>query len=475
MQPIKSIAKNLSILSFAHILNKILSFFFIVYVARILGPKNFGIFAFASAFTAIFSIISNFGMDTIIKRDVSANRSKAQRYFSNYLSMKLLLSFLSLFILINIASIINYESLKFWIIIIMGLLIIPNSFDNTLVGLFQAHEEMKYQALSLICENILKILIGIVLLYLGYGLLGLIIAIAIGVLFRFFIDLNFVLKRYVQIKLQIDRTFWKYIFRQSIPLVIASAFTLIYVRIDVVMLSFFKGDEIVGYYSLAYRLLEPFLIIPTIVLTASFPVLSRLYVSSKISFEKLTHKLLDFLLLLSIPIATIITIFAKEIMLLLYGEAFINSAIALQILIWSIVLIFSSQVFVNRIIVIKKQKLIALMSGISVLINIGFNLILIPKYSYIGASIATLITELFVFLFLFYFTIKYMHKVTLINNLPKLALSGVIYALLLYYFRGYNWLIVIPFGMLTYLVSLILVKFFTKEDLLMIKGIFTKV
>jgi O-antigen/teichoic acid export membrane protein len=168
---------------------------------------------------------------------------------------------------------------------------------------------------------------------------------------------------------------------------------IIYFRIDVVMISVVQGTTAVGFYSVAYTLSEASCVVPSMLIAALFPVLSRLHRTSKMSFRDTCAQSMRYLLYLALPMAFFVTLWAKPIVSILFGSRFDPSVAALQILIWAAALMYVTMVMGIAFVSANLQKVSMNVLFIMVAVNIGLNLLLIPKYSYYGASFATVATE----------------------------------------------------------------------------------
>ena len=170
-------------------------------------------------------------------------------------------------------------------------------------------------------------------------------------------------------------------------------------------------------------------------------------------------------------IAVGVTILAEKIILLIYGEGFIPSIITLRILIWVAALMFITYLFGNVLGSIDKQAVIAKVSGINAVVNIVLNLILIPRYGYIGAAIATLATEAIGFALYFLFIAKHLQKVPLPRYLWRPVISGVLMGMFLHFFKNTNLFVLVTLATVLYFIILHLLKTFPKEDLDLFKKI----
>jgi len=244
--------------------------------------------------------------------------------------------------------------------------------------------------------------------------------------------------------------------------------------IDSVMLSYIKGDAAVGWYNAPFRIVLVLLLIPQSLIVALYPVMSKFYNTSEDSLTLSFQKSLKYLAMLGLPIGVAITLLAKQIILLTFGQEYINSVAPLQILVWSSVLIFVTMPFGNLLNCQNKQLVVTKVCGLYVPLNIILNLILIPRYSLIGAGIATVLTQLFGSFLLVYWTLKVRSKIydnKAIIILSKFLVSSLIMGLFILYFQYLSLIIILPLAGLLYFLVLFIIKGIDSGDLTLLKSV----
>jgi len=182
------------------------------------------------------------------------------------------------------------------------------------------------------------------------------------------------------------------------------------------MLSLIKGDAAVGLYSAAYNITLAILVIPGMYTYAIYPILSRKYATDILPESNKTVKLIyersfKYLYVIGLPISIGLFVLARQIIVFIYGEGYYGSAIALQILAWFVFMKFLSYLTGIVLSSIGKQYLRMYSQGFSAFVNVGANLILIPRYGIVGAVIATLFSEFILFISSQYYVSKYFHKI----------------------------------------------------------------
>ncbi len=470
------IAKNIGVLSLSQIVTIILSFIYTIYIARYLGTSEFGILSFALAFTGIFVILVDLGLNMLTVREVSRDKTLASKYLGNTIIIKVVLALITLFLILIVTKIINYPQEIINVVYLVGFSLIFGSFSGIFYSIFQANEKMEYQSFGQIITSILMLAGVLIAIHYDLGLYALaLIYFFVGIvvlIYSFFIcSWKFALP-----KIEIDLNFWRLIIFQALPFGLTSIFVLIYYYIDTVMLSIIipNSNDIIGWYSAAYRLVIPLSFIPTIFFTSVFPVMSTFYGKSEKSLKFAFRRSLKYMLIFGIPIATGITILADKIILLIYGESYFPSVIALQILIWSIPLIFIDSSFAYLFNSINKQATVAKIMGIVALFNILLNIILIPFYSYIGASIVTWASDLITLALMVYVLSNTEFKVpfSLLKDFTKVVIASAVMIIPLIILNNLNLFLVILISSVVYVIAFLLLKGVDDIDIKIIKNIF---
>jgi len=281
-------------------------------------------------------------------------------------------------------------------------------------------------------------------------------------------------RKLVKPRFEIDFGLWRYLLKEALPIALYSVIYIIYFRIDVVMLSMMQGDAPVGIYSAAYKLSEPLSLIPYALMISLFPIMSASFKSSEERLIKSYKLATRYLLIISLPIATGTTILADKIIFLIYGTEFAGSATALQILIWALVFTSTNSVLLSLLVSMDKQKLNTVSIASCAIVNVILNFILIPILSYNGASIATVATNIMLFIASFFFVSKHLIVLPIHKILIKPLISSVIMAGFVYYSTDLNIFLLVPLAAGIYLVALFVLKEFQKEDVDIVKKIVSR-
>lgn len=471
---IRRVAKNTTILFISQIISFILGFLYLMFSARYLGPESYGMLSFAIAITVIFGILSDLGLSQYIVRELSRNKFLADKYLGNAIVIKLITSTIMLCLLILAINLITNSPNTLILVYIMALYVIINSFSQILYSVFQSYEKMEYQAIGTIFYSIL--LLAITLLAIYYKLDVVFFALIYLICSIILLIYNIIICnwKFISPKLEFNMNFWKLMVSESIFFLLALAFTEIYFNIDSVMLSIMIGNEAVGFYNAAYKLIFILLFIPSVLIISLFPVMSKHFESAKNILKIEYERTFKYLFILSLGIFIFGFLFADKIILMIYGTKFTPSIGALQILICVIPIIFLTYFFGNLLGAINRQRFVAIVTFVSALFNIILNIILIPRYSYFGASLATVLTEISVFIFMFTYISQHFHKVSIINYILKPLISVSILTILLSIIYPINWILAFIFGLIFYIPILYLLKVIDKNDIRIINELINR-
>jgi len=390
--------RNTGILSFTNIVNTGLLFLLSIYIARALGVIDFGKFSLAIAFSMIVFRFSDLGIGIMLKREVARNPSVAEKYLNNGISLRLISSAIAMMSVWVLVMVLGYPSDTAIAILLISFGTAATEISNLFISLFQGMEKMEYQAISTISASSAKFFLCTLAIILGYGIIAVCSLFMLSSILQMVISGVLTKKRFVRPGLLFDFDFWKKLIRESYPLAFALVFVMMYYRIDTVMLSMIKGEDAVGIYNAAYNILMGLAIIPSSFLPAVFPNLSRFFKESNVKLRKGFKKALMLMGLSGLTIAILGTIFAKDVISIIYGASYMESVLTLQILMWALLFLFMNNTVGITLNATNRQKANMFIVGTAVIVNIILNLLLVPVLTYEGAAIATLITEAYVLL-----------------------------------------------------------------------------
>lgn len=467
----KRIYKNTLYLGIAEIVSRVLQFVVMLYAARLLSQEHFGKFSFALSLSLLALVLADGGINSLLVREIARNRNQANKYFANAFSVKILLSLVAFLVITIILNIMNYPQDTMYIVYIVWLFTILSTFTELFYSIFRAFESMFYDAFLKITRMIILTVASLYVLFKGYGVF------VFSYMFMFvefivvLIALLIALNKFIKFEIELDYLFIKSLLRKAAPFGLAFVFGSIYFFIGSVMLSKIKGDIEVAIYSVAYNIALAILFIPTVYTNAIYPVLSRYYHQSRKELNILYEKSLKYLYIIGLPISVGTHLLAGRIINFFYGKDYSASAIALQIIAWYLFIKFLNFLLGIVLSSIDRQDKRMLGQGTTAVFNVLLNLLLIPKMGFIGAALATFITEVFLFVIYYWYVSKSLYFYNFSNILAKPAIA-VIVMFLFIKFSGLGLTLTILLSAIIYFVATFILKTLDKEDYKILQKIF---
>jgi len=465
MDVANKVARNSVITIAAESVNKILALILTIAIARYMGDYGFGRYSFVVTMMMIFQILSDFGLDGLTMREVAKNTGKTGLYLNNALFLKLVLGIISFIVLALAINLMNKPLEIVYSAYLAGLAVLFYSLANTFAAIFNAHERLDSRALLLFLSRLTVLVLSFLAITLKSGLVFFIAAILISEILRTIVGWLICEKRFAKVNFKLDLMFCRRLFFAAIPFGVIGMIALIYFKIDIVMLSLMKGDQVVGWYSAAYALLAALLFITEAYNLSIFPALSRYADSAKNLLSFGWERSVKYLLLISLPIAVGTTVLAERFIILFYSRDYEPSIIALRILIWTLPWIFVNSINMRVLYATDKQREAAIIAFISMILNVIFNFVLIPKYSYVGSSFATIAVEVINVLAYFWLVSRLLGmKVNAISILPRPLLASAVMGVVIYYLNFLNLILLILIGTVSYFTVLMMIGTFDGED-----------
>uniref|UniRef100_UPI004056D40C flippase n=1 Tax=Candidatus Electronema sp. TaxID=2698783 RepID=UPI004056D40C len=432
MQAKKIIFKNTALLTSARLLSRIAQFFMFIYAARSLGAHHFGIFAFSQIFTNVLRLFMDFGVSRYSIQQMSRDRERSHIYLGSGIFIKLFLVLFSYIFIYAFSSLLGKDNLTMQVLLILGTGAALDVFTASFSSVFEAHEDMRLPAISILVSNVAMSAIGILVIYYFNNLIFLCLAIISGAFIRMVLFVFLYFYKYKKIFCIFNFYVIKNILKNSYIFYLSSLFLSIYSYIDTVMIDFFVGPESVGYYNASYRLLDiPIFFIESIIV-ALFPAISRLYSEKSPELFNVVPRLFSIAFTIGVSMACIVIFMSEDIIHIIYGDNYYSSSKVLPVLIASVAFIMPASIC-NVTVQATDRQHISLFIGIGgALLNIILNFFMIQKYSFVGAAWSTLFTEMAVSLSYLFITKKYIVKnIIQIKYLVKAVILALVVTLCL--------------------------------------------
>lgn len=364
-----------------------------IWVARYLGPQQFGLFSYVLAFTAIFGGIAKLGLDGILVRDLVNQPEKRDTYLGTAFWLKVFGAILVIGLMAIITPFTsNDATTNLFIFIVAGGLV------------FQSFEVVEFYFQSKVLAKIVSIckvtqltLSSLIKIYLVVTQADLFWFVCVTAFDTFSLGISY----FVAYKIRGNTSFFKCfdgavakrLLKDSWPLIFSSIVIMIYMRIDQIMIKEMLGDYEVGIYSAAVRLSEAIYFIPVFIAASVFPAILNAKKQSMILYHVRLKRLYTFLVWLAVCIALPVTFLNEWLITLLYGKAYIEAGPVLMIHIWAAVFVFLGVAFGKYLLAENFTKITFQKSLLGAVSNVVLNLILIPQLGILGAATATLLAQ----------------------------------------------------------------------------------
>lgn len=396
------IVSNIGWLSLDRIARVALGVFVWITVARYLGPNEFGLLNYCLALVSIFGTVATLGLNRIAIRELVNHPSDRGEILGTITLIRFMAACVILVCLIYVSIQLSAGDSRTPILVfIVGLSLIFQSLDS-IDFWFQSQVQSKFTVIAKSISFLVCAVIKLYLVSINAPLIAFAIVIAaeallasIGLTMIYFKQDTFTLWRF---KLNNSLSLLK----ESWPEAIAGISTLVFMRMDQVMLGEMLNTEAVGQYAAASRISEILYFIPIIIVSSTFPMV----VSSKQKENEYhTHltRLFSILAIISYLVALFFTLLAGDIVLLLYGEAFSDAANVLVIHAWTLLIVSFGLISGSWIISEKRIMLSMSRTLIGAVSNIVLNLMLIPRYGLVGAAVGTLFSQIIAYYFFDFF------------------------------------------------------------------------
>ncbi len=461
------ITYNIIVNGTVKVLSMTLALFAVGMLTRYLGTNGFGQYTTMFAFFAFFSALGDFGLYSIATREISREGADESWILSRIFTLRLAISTTIFLIATLFVWFLPYAyNLKVSILIASVAFIFSSSY-GLLIGLYQKYIAMDKVAFVELSGKVIQVCMIITVVKMHLSFIVVAFALFMTMLWNFVL-LFIVSRKYTKISLCYDTLYWKQFLKESLPMGISAIVTFFYFKIDAILLSFFQPQSHVGIYGAAYKVIETLTFFPSMVVGLVFPLFSKYIFTKKETFITIANIVLRIFTIITIPLIISTLFLAPDIIRIVGGAAFGESVLVLRILIFALALIFYGHLFTSILIASALQKKLMYALVTAALINISSNAFMIPLYSYNGAAIVSVITELFVVTSTLIIALRHTTYTITSLKLLYLTLAGAAMALL-YFVLPFNSFITTFFAVSAYIILLFIFRVITRDDIMHIR------
>lgn len=366
-----------------------------IWVARYLGPNQFGLFNYAMAFLAIFGVIAKLGLDSLIVRNIVNQPEQSNLYLGTAFWLKIIGSAITLSIT-GIYTLFAGEShaVNVYILLLVSSLAFQ-SFE-VVDFFFQAKVLSKFTAICKTSQLVISSLAKVYLITSHASLLSFIIVqildqATLGITqflaFRYYTkNTHFI--RYFRMDIAKD------LLQNAWPLIFGGLIIMVYMRIDQIMIMKILGEREMGLFSAAVRLSEAWYFVPMIITNSLFPAILNAKKTDEEKYKRRMQRLFNLMFMISVAVAVPVSLASPLLIDIFYGEAYHNAAKVLTLHVWTGVFVSLGVASSNWFLAENLQKFALWKTIAGGVINIILNLILIPEFGTVGAALSTLACQM---------------------------------------------------------------------------------
>jgi O-antigen/teichoic acid export membrane protein len=442
------------------------SYFVLIVIVRYLPVKQYGEYAFVIALVTSIMALTYFGIQQVMIREIAKGRDNAEHFVGVSIILRFCLSIIAALILIVLIQFMDLSSMIIAAIFIAIASEFFLTFSMLSKAVFQAYEKMKYEPLVTLIYSIVLATCVIIIIYLDMGFIWLFIALAFSNFVQVIAAVYIVSTRFVIPIFKVDKALFKIFLKDSCVIGLGIFFYLNLFRINILMLKWFGSPDDVAFFHAPHNLILQLQVLPFALITALFPVFSRLIHDDPAEMVNIYEKVFKHLFIFSIMFAMCFSLYAKEIIEIVFGSRYSQSVVILAILSWAIIPLSMDMFFNAVLIAMNKQKYAVIYGGSALAINILAAVVFVPMYGFLAATCLALFSYVFVFFFSLYYITRHGFPVVLDRIAVKTAVAGSLSAAAIMLLKPVSIFIAAPIGIIVYLGMLEKMKIMSLGELI---------
>lgn len=364
-----------------------------IFVARYLGPEQFGLMNYVISYVSLFQVFALFGMDSIEIREEARVENERDTIIGTAFVIKCMSAFMTMLIVIGTAIAFEADSFTMWMIILYSISIILST-GSVVRNYFTSIVWNEYIVKTEITRTMIGLGIKVILLLLHAPLIWFIIALLFDSVLLFSGYMISYRTKIGNIRLwKFDKQWAKYLVKQSFPLLLTGTAVIIYQRIDQVMIGNMIDKTSVGYFSVASKFVELLMFVPTILAQTISPILVRIREQSQEQYEQKAQMFMNVSLWTCILMSLCISLLSYWIILFTYGKEYLAAVSILQILSFKTASVALSGTAGQMIVIEKLQKYAIFRDAFGCIVCVGLNYLLLPHYGVAAAAVVAILSN----------------------------------------------------------------------------------
>ena len=384
----RRIFKNTVVLTLNSVTQQVGNILLFFYLSRLLQVEGVGIYTTAMAVFQTASIGCSMGFDSFIPRELAKDLSKTNRYLIHASLVGLTSALLLILVLLLVIPHTHYLPQTKVGIYIMSLVLIPTALLTVWRAVFITYGKAEYIAVPSLVAIVGRIVSGLGLLALGFSEISLLVTYAVFSYLLLAVTPYFLWKHIIHPHWEFDRRFlWAMLGELKVFMGMVLLGTL-FSQAEVLILSVTRGEDAVGLYSAAWKLVTPWVMIPSNYMATVFPVLTMAYQQSDAQAAEIQNRSIKYLWAVAFPLTVGLVTVAGVVVPLFYGSSFHEAIPALRILAWYLPLNFCNTVFWRSLLARDEHRLVLRGQFLTDVFRAGLALLLTPRFGFMGAAVA---------------------------------------------------------------------------------------
>lgn len=369
------------------------AFILVAFIARMLGSYELGQYTLAFTYYFVFMTIASAGFKALFTRELSRDSSETSLYLSNGTLLQLLFSIAGYLLLVIVVFALPYSTDTSVVCYIMGLTIIPFSLSNVTEAIFQAQEKMYLIAVSTVPVYVLRLLVILWGMQLGYGVSFIATIFAISETLILLLEWGLI-TQWVRPHRQISWSFMQRTTKAVLIFIGIDGIAILKERMQILILSLLSGEIAVGLYGAVMQLMQPFQLISYSLVIAAFPSLSKAVYLEREKQRRIVANVIEILLSIALPLMIGLLFVGRDLLVLIYQDpGFTEAFVALIIVSLGLVTSSFIQPLGYTLVANGFEKINLFEVTISTVVGSLVSIMLIYQYHLNGAAIAALLIQ----------------------------------------------------------------------------------
>ena len=387
-------AKNASWIIGEQIFQMLISFVIGILTARYLGPSNYGVLNYTASFVAFVTSIVTLGMDGVVLKKIISSPEKEGLYLGSCIVFRIISAILSSISIIIVVYVLNIdETLKLWLTALQSIQLVFQAgylFDVW----FQRHLQSRFVSIAKMVACVIVSIYKVYLLVTSKDIIWFAFSNSLSYIIITSI-LYLVYKKTGGQKLEFNYKIGREVLSESYHFIVSGLMVAVYAQISKIIVGEFSSEADVGYFTMAAALSSMWIFVPTAIINSFRPTIMEYKErGDEANYMRRLQQLYSFLIWISICVSFIMLFLGNKLITTLYGIEYSPAGSLFQIIIWSELFSILGSARGIWILCEKKNKYVKYYLFIGAIFSVIMNLIFVPKYGVIAASIVILLTQI---------------------------------------------------------------------------------